>query len=419
MPGSIQPSQRIENQAENQTSAKSAVPTLLAAFIILTVAFSFGLFSLPVFYPVLTKAFHWNRAQAAGGGSIVLLLIGVLGPVVGRLADRYTPKIVALVGMCIGAFSLLLLSRTASLQEFYIFCVILGIGTAAVSLVPTSMLIAPWFSRQRGLAIGVINAGVGVGGFIAPNLTRSLIQQYTFSGAFIGLTACMLIPFVATIILVRKPPASARPGHVVAQFGSAGAVLSTPIFWVFGLSLFFAAHTLTGIQQHLVLYLTGEGASAARAAFALSLLLGSSAFGKVIGGWIADRYSTRVSMLASIVCLVAGILGLLFFNPASGLVYGAACAFGLGYGGVFNAPPLFAFEYFGTERVGAILGFFIMFFGLGTSSGGLVAGYLFDLTHRYLTSFLFDIASCSVAFVLLLIAGRMRGLKPGDRNVYE
>ena len=411
MPGYAEQGQRTRQESGGRAAVGTAFPILLAAFIILFIAFSFGLFSLPVFYPVLTKAFKWNRAQAAGGGSIVLLLIGVLGPLIGKLADKYSPKAVVLAGMCVGAFALALLSRTGSLGEFYLYCVVLGIGTAAVSLVPTSMLIAPWFSRQRGLAIGVINAAVGVGGFVAPNLTRSMIQSYSFSGAFLGLAACMLIPFIATLALVRTPDKATQPLRAAPRFGKAGAVMSMPLFWVFGLSLFFAAHTLTGIQQHLVLYLTGQGASPARAAFALSLLLGSSAIGKIIGGWVADEYSTRVSMMVSIVCLVAGIAGLLAVAPASDLVYAAAAVFGLGYGGVFNAPPLFAFEYFGTERVGAILGFFIMFFGLGTSSGGLVAGYLYDITHRYVTSFSFDMASCSVAFVLLLIAGRMRNLK--------
>ena len=401
--------QDASKDSPRKTLTAGAVPILLAAFIILFVAFSFGLFSLPVFYPVLTVAFKWSRAQAAGGGSIVLLLIGILGPIVGRLADKYTAKVVALAGMGVCALGLVLLSRTTSLLEFYLYCTVLGIGTSAVSLVPTSILIAPWFSNQRGLAIGVINAGVGVGGFVAPNLTRSLIQQYTFSGAFLGLAACMAIPFLATLALVRSAsPNSTKPVHADPRLGHVGAaVLSMPIFWVFGFSLFFAAHTLTGIQQHLALYLTGQGATATKAAFALSLLLGASTLGKVGGGWLADRYSTRVSMLASIVCLAAAIGGLLTLDPGSDLIYLAAAVFGVGYGGVFNAPPLFAFEYFGTERVGSILGFFIMFFGLGTSSGGLVAGYLYDVTQTYVASFTFDLASCSVAFVLLLIAGRM------------
>ena len=355
---------------------------LAASFIILMVAFSFALFSLPVFYPFLRKTYGWNAAQASAGGSIVLLLIGVLGPLIGRLTDRFTPKKILLTGMCIGAVALALLSTIAGLPQYYFYCVLFGIGTAAVSLVPTSMLIAPWFSTRRGLAVGVINAGVGVAGFIAPNLTRKVIEQWSMSHAFLVLAAFMAIPFLATLLLVRgKTPARpAGTGHR-QTFAAAGEVIKTPMLWIFGISLFFAAHTLTGIQQHLALYMTGHGVTPAKSAFALSMLLGASAIGKVGGGAIADKYSARVSLLWSMVCLAAGIGGLLAVEPASPVVYWSAAMFGLGYGGVFNAPSMIAFEQFGTQKVGTILGLFMMFFGVGTSSGGLVAGSIFDRTR--------------------------------------
>jgi MFS family permease len=397
-------------QVSQRSSALQAWPVLLASFTILMVAFSFGLFSLPIFYPVLTREFGWTRAQAAGGGSIVLLLIGVLGPVIGKLADRFTPKAVSLGGMCVGAASLLLLSTAGSLGEFYAYCALLGIGTSAVSLVPTSMLIAPWFSHRRGLAIGVINAGVGLGGFIAPRLTSFLIRGYGFSQAFTWLAACVTLPFLLTLVLVKRAnaPPGGSPLHGPAG-GSQAAIpasqlIRTRMFWIIGLSLFFSAHTLTGIQQHLALYLTDQGVAAADAAFALSMLLGASAFGKIIGGAVADKFNTRASLLLSIVFLAGAIAGLLAADPRSALVFALAAVFGLGYGGVFNAPPLIAFEYFGTRGVGTILGLFIMFFGLGTSSGGLVAGYIFDSTHHYANSFTWDMASAAVGFVLLLFA---------------
>lgn len=378
---------------------------LLAAFSILLVAFSFGLFSLPVFYGPLIKQFQWTRAQAAGGGSIALLLIGVLGPIIGKLADRFTAKAVLLAGMCVGALALVLLSLTGGLPQYYTFCVLLGIGCASVSLVPTSILIAPWFLTKRGLAIGVMNAGVGVAGLIAPNLTRFVIEKQGISRAFLTLAACMAIPFLLTLVLARGEQRAAQ--KQVAAF-QVGEVLKMPMFWVFGFSLFFAAHTLTGIQQHLSLYLTGHGVSAADAAFALSMLLGASAVGKIAGGAIADKHSSRWSLLLSIVCLALGIGGLLTAEPRAGSVYWIAAMFGLGYGGVFNAPSLVAFEFFGTERVGPILGLFMMFFGLGTSSGGLVAGYIFDQTKTYMSSFTLDLASAGVGFVLLFLAGRRR-----------
>jgi MFS family permease len=380
---------------------------LLVAFTILTVAFSW-VFSVPVFYGVFIKKFGWTHAEAVAGGSIVLLLIGLLGPIVGRLADRFTPKAVILFGLSVSAAALALLSTTRNLTEFLSFCVLLGIGSASVSLVPCSMLIAPWFSRSRGLAVGVINSGVGVGGLFAPNLTRKFIDLYGTSGAFLALAAAVSVPFLLTLLLVRRQ----RPGKERTAPPSTIWFAKTLVFWMLGVGLFFAAHTLTGVQQSLILYLTGQGVAAATATLAYSVLLGSSAPGKLLGGLLSDRFSARVSLLVSILCLAAAITGLLLSDPKAAAIFAIAAVFGLGYGGVFNAPSIIAFEAVGTEGVGTVLGLFMMFFGLGTSSGGLVAGAIFDQTHRYAVSFSVDLASCTVGFLLLFAAGWLREFRP-------
>ena len=385
---------------KTRLSGPQSWSVLVVAFVVLTVGFSFGRFALPVFYPVLIKRFGWTSAATAAGGSIMLLLIGILGPLIGWLADKYTPKAVIVAGSCLTGLSLVLLSTTQSLSEWYMYCVLLGVGIAAVSLVPASMLIAPWFSKQRGLAVGVINAGVGVGGYIAPRLTPVFIRRYGQSEAFLYLAMFLAIPLLVTLFFARGVRSSGG-GHARADFSKAGQVAKSSTFWLFGISLFFAAHTLTGVQEHLVLYLTRQGRDLAGAGLALSLLLGTSAFGKLLGGAAADRYSSRVSLLLSVVCLMLGITGLLAVDARSTPVYAAAAMFGLGFGGVFNAPSIIAFEHFGTERVGTILGLFMMFFGLGTSSGGLVSGAIYDQTHQDTASFLTDLGSAAIAFVLL------------------
>src|SRR5689334_10077909 len=182
--------------------------TLFSSFCTLAIAFSFGLFSLPVFYPALVKAFGWNRASVAGGGSIVLLLIGVMSPVVGWLTDKYSPKVVLLSGMCIGALSLGLLSLTKSLTQYYAFCILLGLGTSAVSILPNSLLVAPWFVNRRGIAVGFVNAGIGLGG-VAPLVATAEIRERGISGAFVFLACCLAIPFLLTLVAVRRAPASA------------------------------------------------------------------------------------------------------------------------------------------------------------------------------------------------------------------
>jgi len=83
----------------------------------------------------------------------------------------------------------------------------------------------------------------------------------------------------------------------------------------------------------------------------------------------------------------------------------------MGYGGVFNAPPLIAFEYFGTDDVGTILGWFMLCFGVGASTGGLVSGLIYDRLGSYSLSFAFDLAVAAASFFLLLAIGRQPGVR--------
>jgi MFS family permease len=163
---------------------------------------------------------------------------------------------------------------------------------------------------------------------------------------------------------------------------------------------------MLGIQQNLVLYLTGEGLPMQRAAQVLSTALLAAALGKLISGILADRMSARAGMVFSISCVGLGILALLGTPAESALMDWLAIVFGMGYGGIFNASPTIVFEYFGTHQVGRALGLFYIFFGLGTASGGVLAGYLFDQTRSYSTPFTLDLALAAIALLLLLLTSR-------------
>jgi MFS family permease len=395
---------------------------LAAAFVVPLVAFSFGLFSLPVFYPSLTRQFRWTHAEVAAGGAIVLLLIGGLGPVIGWLADRFSPKEVLLVGTCIVAVSLALLSRSGNLRQFYGSCLLLGIGSAAVSLLPTSLLIAPLFSKQRGLAVGTINIGVGIGGLLAPLISGTLIRTRGISYAFKFLSFCMVIPLLVILALfwiVSGKEVTENKARKVKSAHLRGRPGAMRLFWMLGISLVLVAHTMTGIQQHIVLFLAGHGIGPGRAALALSVLLGMSTLGRILGGAAADRFSARGSLLLSAVFLGLGIVGLLVVSPNSYVIYSVVGIFGLGYGAAFNAPPLIAFEYFGVEGVGTIFGWFMLFFGVGTSTGALVSGLIYDRAGTYLSSFEFDLAVVVAAFFLLLAIGRNPGIRESAASFVE
>jgi len=380
--------------------------TLFTSFVILTVAFAFGLFCWPAIYRPLTRAYGWTFAQANAGGSIVLFLIGILSPFVGTLVDKFKPKRVILGGTFIIAVALALLSTIHSRPQYYAFCFLLGIGASAVSILPTSILIGPFFSRWRGLAVGFINAGIGLGGYIAPRLATAEIAQRGLSGTFLVLAACMAIPFLLTLVVVDNNAAPRSIQTRSSRVPTMPELARMPMFWIFGIALFFSAHAMLGVQQNLISYLTGAHVSAKEAAHILAIALASAAPGKLISGLLADRVNARAGMIFSVVCVALGVLALLNTAPQSGMVYWLAIVFGLGYGGIFNAAPTIIFEYFGTHQVGKALGLFYVFFGLGTASGGELAGYLFDETRRWSVPFTVDLALACIGLLLLLVSAR-------------
>jgi MFS transporter, OFA family, oxalate/formate antiporter len=379
--------------------------TLFTSFVILTIAFAFGLFCWPAIYRPLTRAYGWTFAQANAGGSIILFLIGILSPFVGTLVDKFKPKRVILGGTLVIAVALTLLSTIHSRPQYYAFCFLLGIGASAVSILPTSILIGPFFSRWRGLAVGFINAGIGLGGYIAPRLATAQIAQRGLSRMFLVLAACMAIPFLLTLIIVDNH-ASPRIQTTSATVPTMPQLARMPMFWIFGIALFFSAHAMLGVQQNLISYLTGAHVSAKEAALILAIALAAAAPGKLISGVLADRVNARAGMIFSIICVALGVLALLNTAPNSTLIYSLAIVFGLGYGGIFNAAPTIIFEYFGTHQVGKALGLFYVFFGLGTASGGELAGYLFDETRRWSVPFTVDLALACVGLLLLLVSAR-------------
>ena len=169
---------------------------------------------------------------------------------------------------------------------------------------------------------------------------------------------------------------------------------------------------MLGIQQNLILYLTGEGVDMRRAAHVLNTALLAAAFGKLISGVLADRFSARAGMLFSISCVGLGILALLAAAPQSSAMDALAIVFGLGYGGIFNASPTIVFEYFGTRHVGQSMGLFYIFFGLGTATGGSLAALVADRTGGYSIPFAIDLALACAALAMVLATARQTRRAP-------
>jgi OFA family oxalate/formate antiporter-like MFS transporter len=395
--------------------------SVVASFLVLTFPFSFAIFSLTTFYDSFSAAYHWSRTDSVTGNSIILLLIGVLSPFIGKAVDRFSAKAVILAGCGFTSVGFALLSTNhGSLLEYYLFCGVLGLSACASSILANSILIGPWFPGSRGLMVGIINGGIGVGGFMAPRLIAGLLPparqpapvlQAGISHAFLVLAGLMLIPFVITLVSVKSEDRRHSRASS-ARVPATTELFRMPMFWIFGISLFCAAHAMVGVQNPMVLYFVSEGLTRPAGAAILSTALGAAFFGKVISGLLADKVSARAAVIFSMACVIAGIFGIVNTSAHSALIGWVAFVFGLGYGGIFNAVPVIVFEHFGTHRVGSSLGWLYVFFGLGTATGPQLAARIVDVTHSWTNAHMIDLAFSGLALLLVLATGRLTRPQP-------
>jgi len=386
-------------------------------FMISIIIFTFGVFLKP-----LAMEFGTGRAAISLALALSTLLGGVFGIGLGRLTDRYGPRILTTFGGILAGLGLFLMWQVNSIWQIYLFYGLLmaiGLATFDISILST---IPRWFTKRRGVALSITHTGYGVGGMVLVPLAQWLISSYGWRQAFfvLGLATLVIIIPLAQFMkyspqrIGLKPygesetaedaqsPASATGGLSFAQS------IKTGHFWLFGLILFCFFFSLQLIVAHIAPQATDIGISAATAAGIIAVIAGTGIIGKLLIGPIADKIGYRLSLS---ICLVGFTIALLGFLFAEGIwmFYLFAVIFGITYGGAITLPAAVAAELFGLKNLGVIYGAAMIFSALGMTLGPIIAGSIFDMTGNYSLAFLICVIISALSILLSLLLLRYKG----------
>jgi len=396
---------------------------IMAACIMATHALVFYAFG--VFLKPLTVEFKWERGALSGAISIALLLIGPFSILSGRLSDKYGPRIlVTISGLSLGV-GFLLMSQINSLWQVYlIWGLFMGVGMSC-SFVPIISTIPRWFTKKRGIAIGIAVAGFGLGGIIVPPLAQWLISAFGWRQAYFILG---LITFIVVIPLAQfmkhspqrvglKPYGEDEPikdEHSLVTGGlSITQAIKTSRFWVWGLILFCFFFCIQVTIVHIVPHAIDIGVSPIIAASITSIIAGCSVIGKLSTGFLSDKVGGRLLLIACVSLATLALLWLLFAKEMW-MLYIFAVIFGIGYGGIILLQTLISAELFGLGSLGMILAT-LMFCGtIGGALGAPLAGSIFDITESYSLAFLICVIMCALAIILSLILLKAKGWRGSD-----
>ncbi len=387
-----------------------------ASFLILFVTVGIGLYAPPVFLVPLQEHFGWSRAAIAAGSAIAAVVSGFMSPVVGVWIDKYGSRTVMTTGAVLMGAAFVLLSLIHSLWQLYALNMLAAVGITCTAWIPNQTLISNWFVKQRGLAMGAALTGIGFGGLVMAPLAAGLIGRFGWRVAFAGLGTLILVLVVAVVLaIVRSRPGDLglrpdggllaprddrAPDRLTDADPRAGMELGqsvrTRAFWILSVANFLAVFASLSIVAHLVAFLTDAGLTSETAAGALGLTVGASVGGRLLFGYLADRFSKRDIMVAGLTVYALATL-LLFGIRAAAALPAFVVLFGLGLGGTAVLVPLLAAERFGLLAFGKILGLIMISGTAGAAIGPVLTGRIFDVTGSYHLAF-------TLHFTALLLA---------------
>ena len=396
------------------------------AFVFMLLSYGCGSFVFSLFVNPLQSTFGWSRGQVMVGFTLFFSVQGFVSPLVGRLVDRFGPRAVIPAGAVAMGLGFLLASRATDIYMFYASYVIIGAGSSGMGIVPCSAFISNWFRRRRGIALGIMAAGMGTGGFVMAPFVAYLLQGFGWRPAYLTMAViiwAVTIPLSLLFVRTRPSDRGLHPdgdpeptevnGHATARdAGLDGLTLRQSskhiAIWLLGLSFFVSGFSNTGALHAPVPFLEDIGFPTATAAAALGTLGLGSAVGKVFFGWLCDRVSPKRATALGLGLQLGGVLVLLSIRADSPLVliWVYALLLGFGIGSWLPTMSVLVSSNFGLAYYGSIFGVIAFLESAGTSLGPLFAGLTFDATGTYYYAFVTFAVLYAVAIPAVLLIKR-------------
>lgn len=355
-----------------------------------------GAATFSVFVGPLRAEMGWSQSEAFAALLAVTFTAALLSPVMGAIVDRFGAKRVILSGfvaqvLLLASFSL----QTSDILTFYLRYFLLSALALGTTHVAFARVITLWFDRRRGLALGIALSGVGIGGFIWPLYVQTMIDTFGWRQAYVMLAvaiAIIALPIISWLLEDDPAKLGQRPDGIeatpkatergIAVEGSATGLslaeaVRTRTYWLVILTFFVIGFAVQSALMHLVPLLTSRGISPMAAAFAQSMMFLAVTTGRLVTGWLMDRFFAPRVALAFLLAPIVGLL-LLTLNLPEWLAIVAALMIGLAVGAEVDVLAYLNGRYFGQRHFARIYGSFYGSYSLSGGVGPLATALLVD-----------------------------------------
>lgn len=355
-------------------------------FVVNFFVFGISVNTFTVYVTPIETDLGWRRDHVTLAMGLAPLAMGLAAPFVGRLIDRVGARVVMAAGALVIGIGSILLAKTESRLYFYTIYSIAGVGQAAATIIPISLVISNWFNVKRGKALGIVMTGTGLGAMVMVPVTTWIVVHWNWRVSFtiMGFIILLMVPLSLIFVRTRpsdmglQPDGGAVPEHqpIALEGLSVPKALKSSAFWLIAVMMMFSGLVAMGIGVNLFAYFEDVGHTKGVAALIIAIISGLTVVGKIGIGFIADRWGIQRAVILTFATIMAGILLLM-----GAKVFWIACVFAVVYGFAIGAPllinPALTAECVGLKNFGAIFGILTLMNVIGVAIGASLTGVIY------------------------------------------
>ncbi len=387
---------------------------LPAVAAIANIATVIHIYTLGPFMAPLEQEFGWSRAQISSAITVSNGVNAALGVLVGLLIDRWGPRRIGLIGICVMAVAFACVGTATGTYANWIFLwFLISIGAAWTQPTIWTSAVSSRFDASRGFAIAVTVAGSSIAATILPIIATGAISAFGWRSAYAVIAAgYFLLAFPLCLMFFRgkfdrarnQPKLPEEEAHSEAEAAilpgmTAKEAFRSLTFYRLSFAGLLFAFCAMGSIVHFVPILSDRGLTAVEAASIAGLIGIASLCGRMATGWLLDRF--RPERVALVTFAFPSIAALLLIFGDGPLAYAAAAiVIGASLGGEFDIIIYLTTRHFGLKSFGLIFSTVLVFLTAATAAGPLTAGAIFDHFGSY-TNFLWLIVPMVLCASLL------------------
>ncbi len=391
----------------------------IAMFVVLLLSYILNSIDRSLF-SILTievrDAMSLSLPQVGLAATVFTLGMGLAGLPTGYLLGIMSRKAVVLLGLFVFSVATLLTAYAQGLPDLLAYRFISGLGEA-MQVTALIAIGASYFHKHRALVTGTISFAYGIGAFIGPSITASLLNAYDWKAPFIvfGLVGFVMMAIVALGVRSWFSENKANQEHANGDPSNHADLGANDTIWnpttiLLGLASICSGVAVYGFSGLYPTYLrTALGFSPQQAAQVMGAI-GIGGFLAPIGGWLGDRFGYhKVLFVALPLAALSG--GISFTELGRSVILHAVVA---GVFGIAVLSLLYAnlsaiiINSMGPAKTAQTSGLFIASYYIPAAFAGYLLAQLKEASDWTTAGVLQTSGFAVVAMILIIVAGTTR-----------